>query len=60
MQGYQLGPQVLTKLPPFQLSADGELRNGAPHAPASLQAGPHQGLGLNLISNPSPNRDGYT
>ena len=38
MQGYQLGPQVLTKLPPFQLSADGDLRNGA-HAPASLQGG---------------------
>jgi hypothetical protein len=36
VQGYQLGPHVLTKLPPFQLSAEGELRNGA-HGPASLR-----------------------
>ena len=39
VQGYQLGPQVLTKLPPFQLSAEGELRNGAHSSPASLRGG---------------------
>ena len=34
-QGYQVGPHVLTKLPPFQLSAEGDLRNGA-RGPAGL------------------------
>ena len=51
-QGYQLGPQVLTKLPPFQLSAEGELRNGAPNAPASLQARPRWVSILTLYSEP--------